>query len=137
MNGKRVILHRLFPYDSPFENISVQDDRKKEIGLIQNINVFGDEEIDAIKKELDRKYFVRKIVKVLDLKDRHGITTWKVKCADNEENIVEFTLRDTYASMYKVPDGKIIISDADGNRFSIPDAKKLDRSSFKKIELYL
>ena len=31
----------------------------------------------------------------------------------------------------------LIITDVDGNRYRIEDVAKLDRKSFKKIELYL
>lgn len=137
MNGKRVLLHRLFPYDSPLENISVLDADKKEIGIIKDAGTFDGEALDAIKKELDRKYYVREIVKILELKDHHGMTYWKVKCEGNTDNVVEFSLRDTYGSMFRVTETRLIISDSDGNRFSISDVKKLDKKSYRKIELYL
>ena len=137
MNGERVLLHRLFPYDSPFESISVLNSDKKEIGIIKDVSEFDGEMLDAVKKELERKYYVREIVKILELKDHHGMTYWKVKCAENTDNVVEFSLRDTYGSMFRVTDTRLIITDSDGNRFSITDVKKLDRKSYRKIELYL
>ncbi len=134
---KRVLLHLLFPYDSPDANISVLDEDNKEIGIIARLDSFEDASLEAIKKEIARKYYVREIVKIVELRDRHGITFWRVKCKDNPENIVEFSLRDTYGSMFHLSEVRIIISDTDGNRFSITDVTKLDKSSYRKIELYL
>ena len=134
---KRALLHLLFPYDSPDANISVLDEENREIGIIAKLSDFDGDSLAAIKKEIGRKYYVREITKIVELRDRHGITFWRVKCSDNPENIVEFSLRDTYGSMFHLSDVRVIISDTDGNRFSITDVTKLDKSSYRKIELYL
>ena len=78
---------------------------------------------------------MRVIKKILTLKDKNGITTWKVITADSLE--AEFALKDTYASMFHVSETRLLITDIDGNRFEIEDAEKLDRASRRKIELYL
>ncbi|MBQ8399289.1 MAG: DUF1854 domain-containing protein, partial [Clostridia bacterium] len=49
---------------------------------------------------------------------------------------LEFSVRDTYKSLIHL--GKrIIVTDADGNRYDIPDSTSLDRTSRKQIDLYL
>jgi hypothetical protein len=57
-----------------------------------------------------------------------------VKTVDGE---AEFTLHDTYKSIYKISDDKLIITDIDGNRYGIDSIKGLDGKSYKRIELYL
>jgi len=134
---KKVLLHLLFPYDSKDENISVLDDGQHEIGIISDMKVFDGDSRVALEKEIARKYYIREITKILDLKDRHGITAWKVKCKENPGDIAEFTLPDTYSRIYRISKIAVIITDEDGNRYTIPDLTKLDKSSMKKIELYL
>ena len=51
---KRVLLHRLFPYDEPEAYISVLDAEKNEIGMILNLNSFSGESLTALRKELHR-----------------------------------------------------------------------------------
>ena len=132
---KRVMLHLLFPYSSRRELVSVLNTEQDEIGIISDIGIFGGEQQKALEKEIARKYFIRKIVKINELKEKNGMTIWKVTDADG--NRPEFSLKDTYGSIFRVTDERFVITDADGNRFEIEDINKLDAKSRKKIELYI
>lgn len=132
---KRVILHLLFPYNTDRQLVSVLDPDKEEVGMIRDIGVFEGESLEAVEKEIGRRHFVRTITKILKLKDKNGITAWNVETADGYG--AEFALKDTYGSMFRVTETRILITDIDGNRFEIPDTSKLDRASRRKIELYL
>ena len=68
------------------------------------------------------------------MKERYGFSYWKVK---TEEGEVRFTLHDTFRSIIRAGEKRVILLDVDGNRFEIPDVDALDRKSYKKIELYL
>jgi len=138
-NGEetRVLLHLLFPYDEKTKYVSVLNEASSEIGMISDINDFQGESFIAIKKELDRKYFLRKIVEIKDIKDKRGVTTWKVLTEDLGEEILEFSIRDTYGSIYKLTDNRLIINDMDGNKYEVSDVTKLPKESYRKIELYL
>ena len=46
-------------------------------------------------------------------------------------------MRDTYRNIARVGGGRLVITDVDGNRYHIEDVAKLDRKSYKRIELYL
>ena len=132
---KRVMLHLLFPYSSRRELVSVLNTEQDEIGIISDIGIFDGEQQKALEKEIARKYFIRKIVKINELKEKNGMTIWKVTDADG--NRPEFSLKDTYGSIFRVTDERFVITDADGNRFEIEDINKLDAKSRKKIELYI
>lgn len=138
-NGEetRVILHLLFPYDEKTKLVSVLNESSAEIGMISDIEDFQGESLLAIKKELERKYFLRKIVEILEIKDKRGVTTWKVHTSDLGEDILEFSIKDTYGSIYKLTDNRLIINDMDGNKYEIADVTKLPKESYRKIELYL
>ena len=47
----RVFLHRDFPFELPWEYISVIDEDKKEIGIIRNVTDFADEQKQLIVTE--------------------------------------------------------------------------------------
>ena len=82
---------------------------------MQDIGLFEGEQEKALEKEIARKYFIRKIVKINELKEKNGMTIWKVTDADG--NKPEFSLKDTYGSIFRVSDERFVITDADGNRF--------------------
>lgn len=129
---RRVFLHRAFPFDRPYEYISVSDDNG-EIGIIFNIDEFIDSRA-IIKSELDSKYFAPKIQKIVSIKERFGYSYWKVKC---DRGGYDFTVKDTFKSIIHVSQDRVFIMDVDSNRFEIESLEALDRKSFRKIELYL
>jgi len=130
----RIFLHRVFPFDHPYSYISVLDKDQKEIGLISEIDAFDAAVTEMLRAELDRKYYTPVITRILSLKDKYGYSYWKV---ETDEGELTFTLRDTFHSLLKVQGTRIFVNDIDGNRYEIPDVEKLDRKSYKKIELFL
>ena len=136
--AERIYLSRAFPFDMPYEYISVLDKDKKEIGFIRSLDDFDEPARTQLIHELETKYYTPVIKKILSVKERYGFSYWKTECEFGEKS---FTLQDTFRSIIKSPrdDGteRIFILDVDGNRYEIPDVEALDRKSYKKIELYL
>lgn len=134
LEGKRVFLHRCFPFEEPWRYISVLDKDKKEIGIITDISIFDENIQNVLKKELERKYFMQTIVSVDKLKDRYGFTYWDVSTTAGKAS---FTMHDTHRNIVKISEDRLMIVDMDGNRYLIPSVAGLDKGSYKKIELYL
>ncbi|MBO5219121.1 MAG: DUF1854 domain-containing protein [Clostridia bacterium] len=136
--AERIFLSRAFPFDMPFDYISVLDKDKKEIGFIRSLDDFDDPDKTLLIHELETKYYTPVIKKIIAVKERYGFSYWKCECEFGEKS---FTLQDTFRSIIKATnaDGteRVYILDVDGNRYEIPDVEALDRQSYKKIELYL
>lgn len=132
---RRVLLHRLFPYEETDAYLSVQDTDQNELGMIRTLGDFDGESRAALESELRRKYFVQRIDRILEIKDRHGFTYWKV--VSDGAQMLEFTVHDTYRSIFRVGDGRLVLTDVDGNRYGIDDVARLDAASYRRLELYL
>lgn len=130
----RIFLHRAFPFDFPYAYISVLDSDSAEIGLIENVDMLGEENAKLIRAELDRKYYTPVIKQIISTKDKFGYSYWKILTDEGER---EITLRDIFQSLLKVGSGRVFVNDIDGNRYEIPDIEKLDSKSYHKIELFL
>lgn len=130
----RVWLHRVFPFDLSDEFISVQIKDNEEVGLIRDLKDFDEATADMLRAELDRKYFVPKIKRIITLRERRGFSYWKVETDIGE---MELSLQDTYRSITKVGGDRAFITDISGNRCEIESLEALDRKSQKKLELYL
>jgi hypothetical protein len=130
----RVFLHRAFPFEDKFEYISVDDKDGKEIALIKSIEDLDENQRKYITDELDRKYYLPTIIKILSMKERFGFSYWKVMTDSGERT---FTIQDTYRSIHKIDAAHVFLTDVDGNRYDIPDIEALDHKSYKKIELYI
>lgn len=130
----RVVLHRAFPFDDPDHIISVQQEDGFEIGVIRDIGEFDEDTAKLLRNELDKKYFVPEITKIISAKDRFGFVYFK---CDTDCGLCEFVVRNPFGSILRVSETKIYIVDIDGNRYSVKDTSKLDKKSYRKIELYI
>ncbi|MBR4933290.1 MAG: DUF1854 domain-containing protein, partial [Clostridia bacterium] len=79
-------------------------------------------------------YYVCDLLSLISVKDRFGFSYWKAKSADAD---ISFTIKDVHSSVRLDGHGNIMISDIDGNRYTLPPVEKLDAKSKKLIELYL
>lgn len=137
---ERVILRRSFPVTAPDEFLSVRepDSRKKgrgaEIGMIRNINIFDKDTVALLNSELELRYFTPEIIKITSAKEKFGYNYWE---AETTAGSVSMVLNNPYSNIRVLEDKRIFISDMDGNCFIISDPTKLDRQSFKYIEIYL
>ena len=102
--------------------------------MIAEIGQFPDSTASLLRGELARKYYSPVITAIHSVKDRYGYAYLHVAIDSGEMDI---TLRDASRSMARVDERRVIITDIDGNRYDIPDITKLDRKSFRRIELYL
>lgn len=139
-NFERVVIRRSFPVTAPDEFLSVRepDSRKNgrgaEIGMIRNIHIFDKATVDLLNAELELRYFTPEIKKILSAKEKFGYCYWE---ADTTAGVISFVLNNPYSNIRILEDKRIFISDMDGNCFIIPDPKKLDRQSYKYIEIYI
>ncbi len=137
---ERVVIRRSFPVTAPDEFLSVRepDSRKNgrgaEIGMIRNIHIFDKATVDLLNAELELRYFTPEIKKILSAKEKFGYCYWE---ADTTAGVISFVLNNPYSNIRILEDKRIFISDMDGNCFIIPDPKKLDRQSYKYIEIYI
>ena len=134
-NYDRVFLHRTFPFDKPWEYISVIDSDNKEIGIIYDIADYEKETEELLRCELERKYYEPKVKTIQSLKERYGFSYWTVITTDDRK--VSFTMQDTFRNIIRAGDDKAILLDVEGNRFVIESLAALDKKSHKKIELYI
>ena len=130
----RVYFHRMFPFDAPDEFISVLDKDGKEYGVIRNITDFSGEDADIINDFLEKKYLCPEITKVISLKERLGYSYWET---ETDKGRMSFSMHDTYRNIARISDTRLVLTDVDGNRYSILDVLALDSKSYKRIELYL
>jgi len=137
---ERIVLRRSFPISAPDEFLSVREPdsrvkgRGSEIGMIRNINLFDKDTVALLNAELDLRYFTPVITRIVSAKEKFGYNYWDV---ETTAGTVSMVLNNPFSNIRSLEDGRIFIADMDGNCFIIPDAKKLDRQSYKYIEIYI
>lgn len=137
---ERVVIVRSFPITDPDQYISVREPdtrtrgRGDEIGLIEDINTFDHDTVALLCEELDRRYFIPEIKHIFSMKEKYGYFYTEAQTSAGK---ITFVLNNPTNNIRTLEDDRVIITDTDGNCFCIPDPKKLDRSSYKIIEIYL
>lgn len=136
INGKeykRVVLTRSLPLSFPNDYICISDVEKNEVGIIEHMSAFSQEQCSLINSELDQRYHCPVIASIENIREKMGHFYFDVVIDGHKKS---FTVRDFSKSIRQ--HGKAIdLIDIDGNRFKIPDFEVLPSKTRRKLEPYL
>ena len=122
---------RAFPLTSPDRFITIKNEDGSEIGTIGDISNLGPESRSTLLEVLDRSYFIPMIETVIGIEARFNVPEWSV---ETDRGPRTFEIRSSRRDIRILNDGKILIRDADGNRFLIPDYRRLEPKSRALVE---
>lgn len=125
-----VVPVRNFPITQPDRYISLLDADKNEIGLIEDIKQLNKPDRKTLREELRKCYFTPKITKIHSIEGQYGVSQWEV---ETDCGPVTFDLR-SRSDIVSLDGGRLLIKDADGNRYEIPNYRKLDPKSIALLE---
>ena len=125
---KRVI--RAFPLTMPWRYVILIDENDREVGLLRDLGDLDETSMKVLKDELERVYFIPKIKKIHRIKEEFGVLIWETE-TDKGPRRFEVTSRRDVKKMGK---RRIIVRDADGNLYDIPDYADLDQKSIILLE---
>jgi hypothetical protein len=133
----RVQVYRVFPFTNPDYYISIRepDEKAREIGVIRDLkkDVSG-ETRKILEEQMQLRYFTPIIEKVINIKDEYGFAYFDVL---TDHGACRFTIHMGGSSVVYLSDTRVLITDLDGNRFEIPDIRKLTAPELKKLDLFL
>jgi hypothetical protein len=122
----KVTMARAFPLSDPDHYIGFLDGAGKDVGLIHDPSQLDPESRKIMEEELEKRYFVPVVERVLNVKEEYGTVYWTVETDRGEKEIIVRNLRD---NLLELSSSRVIITDVDGNRFEFPDINKLDGKS--------
>lgn len=121
---------KTFPLSSKADYISFIDSRGKEVALVAHPHKLDKESRQALVRALDLMYYVPKIIRIDSINESMGISIWNVL---TDRGYATFEIVDR-ESIVKMPGGRFILKDADGNRFEIEAISELDERSHMLVE---
>jgi len=116
---------RNFPIQARDRLISLLDEKGNEIAILTTVHGLDPKSGEALEQELEKRYFVPVIQAIHHIEGRFGITRWFVT-TDRGERV--FDVRERSDVRY-YPGRRVVIRDADGNLYEIPDYSQLDLHS--------
>src|SRR5579871_4939332 len=75
----KIAVMRAFPLSHPHEYLSVRDGAHKEVGLIVNAAELDGESQRRVTEELERRYLIPVIRRVIRIIERFGTVDWEVE----------------------------------------------------------
>lgn len=132
----RVSVYRAFPFSDPDKYISIRepDEKAKEIGMVEDLHALDKDTAAMLTEQMNIRYFTPVITRILDIKDEYGYAYFDVL---TDRGACRFTIHMNGGSVVRLTDTRLLISDLDGNRFEIPDTRKLTAGELKKLDLFI
>lgn len=130
----RVFFYRCFPHSMPDEWISVRDVEGNELGMIQKLTDFNERVQELLQEQIRLRYFAPEILKIIDVKEEFGNVYWDV---ETSAGACRFTSGNGGWAIVRINEFQVLVIDIDGNRFEIPDLRKLPATTLKKMEQFI
>jgi len=120
---------RAFPITMPWRYIIFIGEDGEEIGVLKNVKELNNSSATVLREELEKRYFIPKIIKVHDIREEFGVLVWKTE-TDRGPRTFEVTSR---RNLKRIPGGRILVRDGDDNMYEV-DYRRLDRRSRTLID---
>lgn len=125
---------RLFPISAQSRYISLLDSDLNEKGLIRNIDDLVNEDKKIILECLAQYYLIPKITRINNIDDQRSKIYFDVE-TDRGHRVIEIT--HLVHQVKLLQDTRVLIRDANDNRYEIPDIHELDKHSRVSLDFYL
>ena len=115
-----------FPFSNRRNYVALFDGLNGEIGVVHDPEDLDEQSRAILTEMLERRYFVPTVERVKSIREEYGVVYWSVETNHGPREFVCRGLRDC---VIELAEGRLIITDVDGNRFEIPDYTQLNRST--------
>ena len=123
-------LHRLFHVTGLRRYIALVDKDGEAIAVIRNIDELLPESKKVVEDCLNEYYMIPRIKRFIEMSEKFAIWMWT---AETDRGVCTFEIRNHLTAVKPLYDGRVLIKDANDNRYEIPDIKKLDKKSLKML----
>ena len=126
-----VVPARAFPLSSEERFVTLTDKQGDEVGTIRDITALDTKSRQSLETELGRVYYTPQILKINGVKDEYHIPSWDV---ETDRGPIIFEIRSGRRDIRDLGNGRLLIRDADGNRYEIQNYRRLDPASLALVE---
>ncbi|MBE9565189.1 MAG: DUF1854 domain-containing protein [Proteobacteria bacterium] len=123
-----------FPISRPNRFLYFLDEEGNEIGLLVDPRGLDRESLDLLLAQADQAYFMPHITRIINVDEKMGVAHWEV---ETDRGWSTFEVVSRAESIWFVGRNRVLIRDADGNRYLIEDLTTLDRRSRGFADLHL
>ncbi len=126
-----VRVRRAFPLSQPRRYVGFANNRDESITILRSLKGLDADSARIIKEELRKRYLGSVILDVYVMRERYGVSHWRVLTDRGEK---EFDVRGLRDNIFDLGPRRLLIIDVDGNRYEIPDYGRLSPRARRQIE---
>jgi hypothetical protein len=123
----------LFPISEPEHWISLRGPDGTELACIEDLGTLTPDAQKLVKDELARREFVPVIERIVRVSGQSEPSEWQV---ETDRGPTRFVLK-SEEDVRRIDDSQILIVDAHGTRYHIPDLNAVDVKSRRIVEWYV
>lgn len=127
---ERLEPRRLFPVSRENEYVTLLNEEGVEIAVIRKLSDLSKDSEAAVRFGLDDYYLIPHITKIISKQEKYGTLRWTV---ETDRGIKSFDIRNRNHDIRVYKDGKVRVRDADDNRYTIDDYRKMDSASRARL----
>lgn len=129
-----LVARRAFPLSYEDEFIALAfaqgDDKDTEVGIVRRVKDLDEQSQRILQAELEWRHFTTRITGIHSVETRNYVPHWDVETTRGRHVFEMRSRRDL-----RVLSGtRVLVRDADGNRYEIPDVDQLDEASRQLID---
>lgn len=121
---------RLFPVGRLDEYVIFFDAKGKEVAILRNFAGLDEKSADDLSNCLNEYYMIPRITKFISMSEKFSIWIWK---AQTDHGVCTFEIRNHIQAVKPMNGRRVMIKDANDNRYEIPDYNKLDKKSYRML----
>ncbi|MBQ3087682.1 MAG: DUF1854 domain-containing protein [Clostridia bacterium] len=122
--------HCLFPISGRNKYIVLLDSEGEQVAIIRDIEQLLPASKEALESCLKEYYMMPRILRFIEMSEKFKIWMWT---CETDRGIITFEIRNHITAVKPLYDGRILIKDANDNRYEIPDINQLDKKSRKML----
>jgi hypothetical protein len=119
------------PVSGQGQEVSLLDDKKKEVVMLLNLDALEPASRKIAEDELGRRYLMPQIVRVLRTHAHVGTRYWQVETNHGPRH---FVIRNPNRDVVWVTTDRVVLRDRLGNRFEIVSLSALDTASRAEVD---
>jgi hypothetical protein len=123
----------MFPITDPGRWISICDAEAIELICIEDLENLAPDVRKVLEEELEVREFLPIIRKIIKLSTKTEPSEWVV---ETDRGRTQFTVKDE-DDVHRLGGGRMLIIDAHGTRYLIPNANRLDSASRKNLAYFM
>lgn len=129
-----VLIAPAFPISRPNRFVYFRSEGGEELGLLVDPRRLDRESREIVLAQADQAYFMPRITRIVRVEEKMDIARWEV---ETDRGWSSFDVVSRSESVYYVGRNRLVIRDADGDRYLIEDLEALDRRSRRLAEMHL